>query len=88
MVLDHAPSELPRRDADPLLGEHAAGLPGRAWFRNRLWAPGLEDGYGSETFPTLRTAAKEGEAALAAEIEAWIRTLPPPGATPPTETGN
>ena len=63
---------------EALLGEHAAGLPGRTWFRNRLWAPGLEDGYGSESFPTLRVAAKAGEAALAAEIEAWIGTLPAP----------
>ncbi len=38
-----------------------AGIPGREWFRNVLWTPGLEDGYGSETFPTLRAAA--GDAA-------------------------
>ena len=62
------------RDAPPL---HSAaslpqGLPGRAWFRNALWAPGLEDGYGSETFPGLREAAARGEAALAGEVDALL----------------
>jgi N-acetylated-alpha-linked acidic dipeptidase len=47
--------------------EAPEGLPGRPWFKNRLWAPGLEDGYGSETFPTLREAAKRGAQALEAE---------------------
>ena len=68
-----------------LLGEFTAGLMGRTWFRNRLWAPGLEDGYGSETFPTLRTALKSSEADLASEIDAWIGTLPAPAAS---ETGH
>lgn len=40
------------------------GLAGREWFRNELWAPALELGYGAETFPALRTAAAEGEAEL------------------------
>lgn len=44
------------------------GLPGRPWFRNRLWAPGVESGYGAETFPTLRQAAGQGEEALEAEL--------------------
>ncbi len=39
-------------------------LPGRPWFVNTLWAPGLEKGYGSETFPLLRDATRLGEAAL------------------------
>jgi len=29
-------------------------LPNRAWFRNALWAPALENGYGVETLPYLR----------------------------------
>lgn len=40
------------------------GLAGRAWFRNELWAPGLETGYSAETLPTLRLAARRGEAEL------------------------
>jgi N-acetylated-alpha-linked acidic dipeptidase len=44
------------------------GLPEREWFRNRLWAPGLETGYSAETFPTLRAAARSGEDALEAEL--------------------
>jgi hypothetical protein len=51
--------------------ELADGLPGRPWFKNALWAPGLEDGYGSETFPTLRAAARAGSEALEAELEAF-----------------
>jgi N-acetylated-alpha-linked acidic dipeptidase len=41
----------------------ADGLPGRAWFRNALWAPDPATGYASLTFPTLR-AAEGDEAAL------------------------
>lgn len=48
------------------------GLPGRPWFKNPLWAPGLEDGYGSETFPTLR--ALRGES-LQAELEAFMARI-------------
>jgi N-acetylated-alpha-linked acidic dipeptidase len=33
------------------------GLPNRPWFTNALWAPALDNGYGSETFPSLRAAA-------------------------------
>ncbi len=55
--------------------EVQGGLEGRPWFRNRLWAPGLEDGYGSETFPTLRAAAPRGEAALAAETNALVQSI-------------
>lgn len=31
------------------------GLQGRPWYRNRLWGPDPSRGYGSETFPTLRS---------------------------------
>ena len=51
------------------------GLPGRSWFRNRLWAPGLEDGYGSETFPTLRVAATSGKDALEAETKSLVESI-------------
>ena len=55
--------------------ELESGLEGRAWYRNRLWAPGLEDGYGSETFPTLRVAAAKGEEALAAEAKSIVESV-------------
>jgi N-acetylated-alpha-linked acidic dipeptidase len=57
-----------------------AGLPGRPWYKNRLWSPELDNGYASESFPTLRTAARESEAALdkeLAELLAAVRTLLP-----------
>lgn len=41
-----------------------AGIPGREWYRNPLWTPGLEDGYGSESFPCLHVSARESDAAL------------------------
>jgi N-acetylated-alpha-linked acidic dipeptidase len=44
------------------------GLEGREWFKNRLWAPAIDNGYGSETFPTLRSAAARGPEALDAEL--------------------
>ncbi|MBL8862018.1 MAG: M28 family peptidase [Planctomycetes bacterium] len=46
--------------------ECADGIPGRAWHRNVLWSPGLEDGYGAETFPTLRAAGTDGAGLRAA----------------------
>ncbi len=67
--------------------EARRGLPGRAWFRNRMWAPRPESGYASETFPTLRVAAREGSEslaneldALAASIEAWALSWRPSAA--------
>jgi hypothetical protein len=55
--------------------EASDGLSGRNWFRNRLWAPGLEDGYGSETFPTLRSAATIGKDALEAETKSMVESI-------------
>lgn len=61
-----AASAAPARDAAPGLGApprfyralaRDEGLEGRPWFKNELWAPDLETGYGSETFPRLRAAA-------------------------------
>jgi N-acetylated-alpha-linked acidic dipeptidase len=37
-----------------------AGIPGREWHKNVLWTSGLEDGYGAETFPTLRAVRGGG----------------------------
>ncbi|MCY3001109.1 MAG: hypothetical protein NTV21_04830, partial [Planctomycetota bacterium] len=51
-----------------------AKLAGRDWFRNELWAPNVEDGYSSVTFPTLRAAtpqALDGElTTLTSELRA------------------
>jgi N-acetylated-alpha-linked acidic dipeptidase len=55
--------------------EAPEGLVGREWFKNRLWAPGLETGYSSETLPGLRAAASRGEAELERELDALIATL-------------
>ena len=63
-------------DADPALGPFFyralladEGLVGRPWYRNRLWAPGLETGYASEMLPSLRAAALVGDEALARELQ-------------------
>ena len=45
------------------------GLVGRPWFRNRLWAPGLETGYASEDLPSLRAAAAAGPEELERAFE-------------------
>ena len=55
--------------------EAPEGLPGRPWYRNRLWAPGLETGYSSQTLPTLRRAALRGDASLAAALESLLRAV-------------
>ncbi len=44
------------------LFENGEPLAGRPWFRNSLWAPALENGYGVETFPHLRRANEEARA--------------------------
>ncbi len=36
-----------------------AGLPGRPWYRNLLYAPGLETGYGVKTEPGVREAIEQ-----------------------------
>lgn len=50
-------------------------LAGREWFRNVLWAPNIEDGYSSVSFPTLRAAAREGQAALDLELARIVGEL-------------
>jgi N-acetylated-alpha-linked acidic dipeptidase len=51
------------------------GLPGRPWYKNRLWSADLENGYASETFPTLRAAARKDAAALDAELDALVAAV-------------
>ena len=72
-------SPLRARNLYPLLALRA-GLPGREWYKNRLWTAELENGYASESFPTLRAAARKDAAALEAELEslcAAVRALKP-----------
>ncbi len=53
----------------------AGGLQGRRWYRNRLWAPGLETGYSAEKFPSLRFAALLGDEALDFELNSMVDAL-------------
>ncbi len=52
-----------------------SGLEQRPWFRLPLWAPGLETGYASETWPDLAVAARRGEGAFEAEVERMIESF-------------
>ena len=45
-------------DIDQLLLDDA-GLPGRPWFRNLVYAPGRFTGYGAKTLPGIREAIEE-----------------------------
>lgn len=53
----------------------STGLPDRVWYRNPLWTPGLEDGYGSETFPLLRIAAAKSTEELDREIAVLVASI-------------
>jgi N-acetylated-alpha-linked acidic dipeptidase len=44
-----------------------AGLPGRAWFRHAVYAPGVYTGYSAEVFPGVREAAARQDWKTAAE---------------------
>ena len=43
------------------------GLPGRPWYRHRLYAPGRYTGYAVKTLPGIREAVEAGNSAEAAE---------------------
>jgi N-acetylated-alpha-linked acidic dipeptidase len=43
------------------------GLPGRPWYRNQIYAPGLYTGYGVKTLPGVRESIEEKQWALAEE---------------------
>jgi N-acetylated-alpha-linked acidic dipeptidase len=51
------------------------GIAGRSWFRNPIWTPGLEDGYGSEYFPELRAAAKRGSQPLDHAVDQLVEKI-------------
>ena len=38
---------------------YSNGLPGRAWFRHMIYAPGLYTGYGVKTLPGIREAIEQ-----------------------------
>jgi len=46
------------RDVDQLLLDER-GLPGRAWFKNLVYAPGRLTGYGAKTLPGVREAIED-----------------------------
>jgi N-acetylated-alpha-linked acidic dipeptidase len=35
------------------------GLPGRGWYRNIIWAPGRNTGYGVKTLPGVREGIED-----------------------------
>jgi N-acetylated-alpha-linked acidic dipeptidase len=37
------------------------GLPGRSWYVNLIYAPGLLTGYGAKTLPGVREAIEQGQ---------------------------
>ena len=43
------------------------GLPGRPWYRNRIYAPGRYTGYSVKTLPGIREAVEANKPAEAAE---------------------
>ncbi len=56
-------------DIDQLLNVET-GLPGRPWYKNLVYAPGLSTGYSAKTLPGLREAIEERRAA---EADAYAR---------------
>src|SRR5208282_4884433 len=38
------------------------GLPGRPWYRHRIYAPGVYTGYAAKTLPGIREAVEAGKA--------------------------
>jgi N-acetylated-alpha-linked acidic dipeptidase len=38
----------------------ADGLPGRSWYKNQLYAPGVYTGYSAKTLPGIREAVEAG----------------------------
>ncbi len=54
----------------------AQGLPGRPWYRNMIYAPGTETGYGVKTLPAVREAIEQRRfAELPADITATAAVL-------------
>jgi len=51
---------------------HPAGLPGRAWYKHVIYAPGLTTGYAAWPLPGLRQAVIRSDMAMAKEQSAII----------------
>jgi N-acetylated-alpha-linked acidic dipeptidase len=61
-----------------------AGLPGRPWYQHQIYAPGVNQGYGTQELPGINDAlflhnspaeAKRYEASLYASLRAATETL-------------
>jgi len=50
----------------------APGLPGREWYKNQIFAPGLYTGYGAKTLPAVREAVENKQWSVA---QAQLKTL-------------
>ncbi len=48
------------------------GLPGRPWFRHRIYAPGMYTGYAVKTLPGIREAVEAGDIAQANDQAAQV----------------
>jgi N-acetylated-alpha-linked acidic dipeptidase len=48
------------------------GLPGRAWFKHQIYAPGFYTGYGVKTLPAVRESIEQGDWKLAEESIAKV----------------
>jgi len=48
------------------------GLPGRPWFRHRIYAPGKYTGYEAKTLPGIREAVEAGNMEEATEQTAEV----------------
>lgn len=52
------------------------GLPRQPWFRNALWTPDKESGYGSQKFPVMRLCVEAGsQGALDFEVTRLIKEI-------------
>lgn len=47
------------------------GLPGRSWYKHRVYAPGMYSGYGAKTLPGIREAIEQGKW-LEADVEIGV----------------
>ncbi|MDZ4771645.1 MAG: M28 family peptidase [Planctomycetota bacterium] len=62
-----------------------AGIPGREWYRNPVWTPGLETGYSSEMFPVLHQAFRVDEAGFDRALTEFLSQID--GLSPAPDAG-
>ncbi len=63
--VDEIPTDRLRRMSEAIYQTERAltlpqGLPGREWYKNQIYAPGLYTGYGAKTLPGVREAVEAG----------------------------